>query len=102
MREFLVEISLHDVEELTPAELDAMREAETVRAWELAEQGALIRLWRPDRPGWRNVGLWRARCEEELRAMIGTLPFAPYMDISCTALREHPNDPASRGAGTLR
>lgn len=93
MKDFLVEISLHGVEALEPDELTSLREAESVRAAELALEGILIRLWRPDRPGWRNIGLWRARSEEELRATVATLPLSPYMDVTCTELREHPNDP---------
>jgi muconolactone D-isomerase len=91
--EYLVEISLRGTDELDQTELETLRAAEAERAAELAGEGTLVRLWRPDGPGWRNVGLWRARCEADLRATIGSLPLAPYMEVRCTELRAHPNDP---------
>jgi muconolactone D-isomerase len=93
MNEFLVEIAVSGVEEIPSAELDSLRRAEAVRAAELAAEGTLLRLWRPDGPGWRNVGLWRACSEAALREAIDSLPLRPYMDVVCTLLREHPNDP---------
>jgi muconolactone D-isomerase len=91
--EFLVEISLAGVEALDPDELDRLRAAEARRARELADEGTLLRLWRPSEPGWRNVGLWEAGSEGELREAIASLPFAPYMTVVCRPLGPHPNDP---------
>lgn len=93
MREFLVEISLHGLENMERGELDALRRAEAARAAELAADGTLVRLWRTHKPGWRNVGLWRASSEEQLRATISSLPLAPYMVVVCKPLLKHPNDP---------
>jgi muconolactone D-isomerase len=94
--EFLVEISLSGTDDLDAAELDRLRAAEAVRAAELADEGTLVRLWRPGGPGWRNLGLWRATSETELRATIASLPLAPYMEVVCTELGAHPNDPGGR------
>jgi muconolactone D-isomerase len=93
MSEFLVEIEV-DVPADHPAdELAIRREAEGVRAAELAAAGHLLRLWRPDGPGWRNLGLWRADDEAHLRALIATLPMHVFMTLKVRALGAHPNDP---------
>ncbi len=93
MTEFLVEISLHGTDHLDPTELDRLRKAESARAARLAAAGTLVRLWRTDEPGWRNLGLWRADSEAALHEAIASLPLSPYMEIVCRPLREHPNDP---------
>lgn len=102
MTEYLVEIRLAGTEAIPAEELARLRRAEAARAVQLAEAGILVRLWRTELEGWRNVGLWSATSEAELRAAIDSLPLARYMDVSWQALSPHPNDPAARGAQPLR
>lgn len=93
MSEFLVEIAV-DVPDDHPADdLATRRAAEDVRAAELAAAGHLVRLWRPDGPGWRNLGLWRADDEDHLRAVIATLPMHMFMTLTVRPLGAHPSDP---------
>ena len=66
---------------------------EARRADELAGQGHLERLWALG-PG-RNLGLWRARDQAEMQAILKSLPLDPWMDVETTPLTEHPSDPAS-------
>jgi muconolactone delta-isomerase len=70
------------------------REAERVR--DLAEQGHVVRLWMlPPTPGsWRALGLWRAADEQEMKALLSSLPMDRWMTTETTPLTEHPNDPA--------
>lgn len=93
MTEFLVEITV-DVPDGHPADdLADRRMAEGIRAAELAVAGHLVRLWRPEGPGWRNLGLWRADHEAHLRAIIATLPMHRFMTLDVRPLGVHPSDP---------
>lgn len=95
MREFLVEITIEVPADHPADDLASRRTAEKVRAAELAAAGHVVRLWRPDGPGWRNLGLWRADDEAALRALIATLPMYEFMTLDVRPLGAHPNDPGS-------
>ena len=98
MKEFLVEITTTIPDGTDPAEVDARRAAEAVRARELAATGHLGRLWRPVGE-MRSIGLWRAEDEDDLRFnVLGTLPLRAWMNFRVTAVQPHPNDP---GAATV-
>ena len=93
MTEFLVEIVTTIPDGTNPAEVDALRAAEAVRAKELAAAGHLGRLWRPVGE-LRSIGLWRADNEADLHAdVLDTLPLRPWMSLTVTPLEPHPNDP---------
>jgi muconolactone delta-isomerase len=66
---------------------------EAVAARELAGQGHLLRLWRlpPGGPG--ALGLWRARDEAEMQAIVRSLPLDAWMTTVITPLSTHPGDP---------
>ncbi|CAN5493121.1 hypothetical protein BH11ACT6_BH11ACT6_21870 [soil metagenome] len=95
MREFLVEITIEVPPDHPADDLLSRRTAESLRAAELAAAGHVVRLWRPDGPGWRNLGLWRADDEAALRALIATLPMYEFMTLDVRPLGAHPNDPGS-------
>ena len=91
--EFIVEITTTVPDGTDPAEVDARRAAETVRAKELTSSGNLVRLWRPVGE-LRSIGLWRAEDEADLRErVLDTLPLRPWMELAITAVQPHPNDP---------
>ncbi|MFI7002244.1 muconolactone Delta-isomerase family protein [Nocardia sp. NPDC050175] len=93
MQEFLVEITTTIPEGTDPADVDARRAAEAVRAKELAATGNLGRLWRPVGE-LRSIGLWRGTDEADLRTnVLDTLPLRPWMTFTITPLQPHPNDP---------
>jgi muconolactone delta-isomerase len=73
------------------AEDTIAREAAAAR--ELAGQGHLLRLWRlpPGGPG--ALGLWRARDEAEMQAIVRSLPLDAWMTTVITPLSIHPSDP---------
>jgi muconolactone D-isomerase len=100
MKEFLVEITTTIPNGTNPAEVDARRAAEAVRAKELAATGNLGRLWRPVGE-LRSIGLWRADNEADLHAnVLDTLPLRPWMSVSVTPLEAHPNDPGPANPAT--
>src|SRR5215472_12869687 len=85
----------------TPAQVvDDARAGEARRTHELAEQGHLIRLWLlpawPD--GSRALGLWRAQDAAHMRAILDSLPMAPWLTEEITPLVPHPSDPAASGS----
>jgi len=85
----------------TPAlVVDDARAGEARRTRELAEQGHLIRLWLlaawPD--GSHALGLWRAQDAAHMRAILDSLPMAPWLTEEITPLDPHPSDPAAAGS----
>src|SRR3954467_250755 len=98
--DYLVDFTL-TVPEGTPASLYEQRTTgEGTRVAELAAQGHALRVWRPlpDDGRSRAIGLYRAADAAELEAILESLPLRPWMEISVTALAEHPNDPALSSA----
>lgn len=91
--EFLTEILLTVPPGTPEDEVARRRAAEAARARQLAGQGHLLRLWRPAEDGWRNIGLWSARDEDELRALLRTLPLFDWMTVTVRSLGAHPSDP---------
>ena len=69
------------------------REAE--RAYELAGQGHLLRLWALPGDG-RSLGLWQATDAAEMEAILKSLPLDAWMTVQTTPLTRHPSDPAVR------
>ena len=67
------------------------REAE--RAYELAGQGHLLRLWALRRG--RSLGLWRAQDAAEMQAILKSLPLDAWMTVQTRPLTRHPSDPAT-------
>jgi muconolactone D-isomerase len=99
--EYLVDFTITVPEATRPSELEQRTTAEATRLAELAAQGHALRVWTPlpDDGRWRAVGLYRAADDRELQEILESLPLHPWMEISVTALAEHPNDPAlSNGA----
>lgn len=89
---FIVQIELAAPDDLSAEALVSLRAQETVRARELAEAGALIRLWRiPTR--WANIGLWAADDEAALRSTLDSLPLRSLMTITISPVVRHPSDP---------
>jgi muconolactone delta-isomerase len=85
----------------TPAQVvsDA-RAGEARRTHELAEQGHLVRLWLLSawQDGSHALGLWRAQDAAHMRAILESLPLAPWLTEEITPLVPHPSDPAVPGS----
>jgi len=94
MQEFLTTFTVTVPTGTRTQAVDETRAKEAARAHELADHGHLLRLW--TLPGKsRNLGLWRARDETEMQAILESLPLAPWMTVEVTPLSVHPNDPAA-------
>ena len=77
-------------------EVARIRTREAARSKQLAEQGHLLRLWRPPlAPGeWRTWGLFRADDEQQLHEVLSSMPLHVWRHDTVTPLSVHPNDPA--------
>jgi muconolactone delta-isomerase len=74
--------------------LERAKAAEARSARELVDQGYLVRLWQLPGDG-RALGLWQADSDEEIQAILATLPLRPWLEIETTPLTGHPSDPAA-------
>ena len=85
----------------TPAQVvDDAKAGEARRTRELAGQGHLIRLWTLSawQDGSHTLGLWRTQDEARMRAILESLPMAPWLTEEITPLTPHPSDPAVHGS----
>ena len=78
----------------TPTEtVDARLAGEADRTRQLAAEGSLLRLWKLPGEG-RALGLWTARDDAEMQAILESLPLDAWMLVQTTPLAVHPGDPA--------
>jgi muconolactone D-isomerase len=98
--DYLVDFTITVPEGTLAAEVEQRTTGEVTRVAELAAQGHALRVWRPLPNDGRSraIGLYRAADDTELEAILASLPLRPWMEISVTALAEHPNDPALSSA----
>jgi muconolactone D-isomerase len=94
--EFLVTMTTHVPDGTPPEAVDDVRAREAAHSRELAQQGHLLRLWRPPlQPGeWRTLGLFAAADGEELERVLASMPLRIWRTDEVTPLSPHPNDPA--------
>src|SRR4051812_8591648 len=94
--EFLVEFDINVPEGAPASEVADRQIAEASAAAKLAEDGHLLRTWKPPlAPAeWRALSLYRAESETELNSLLQALPLHDWMRITVTPLAPHPNDPA--------
>ena len=102
--EFLVEFDLKVPNGTPRSEVEDRQNGEAVAAARLADEGHLVRLWRPRlAPGEREaLGLYCAASQEQLDGLLGALPLNDWMHVTVTPLAPHPNDPASAGSSTFQ
>lgn len=94
--EYLVTMTTHVPDGTPPESVDDVRAREAAHSGELAEQGHLLRLWRPPlHPGeWRSLGLFAADDDEELEQVLASMPLRIWRTDDVALLWPHPNDPA--------
>jgi muconolactone D-isomerase len=93
--EFLVDMVTTVPKGTSEDEINEVRTREAANSAKLAEQGHLLRLWRPplDPGEWRTWGLFRADDAEQLEQVLAAMPLRVWREDSVTALSPHPNDP---------
>lgn len=105
--EYLVTMTTHVPAGTSDEAVSEVRMREAAHSRNLAERGALLRLWRPPvAPGeWRTLGLFAADNDEELEKVLASMPLRIWRSDEVTPLSPHPNDPAPaprRPRGSLR
>lgn len=105
--EYLVTMTTHVPAGTSDEAVAEVRTQEAAHSRNLAERGALLRLWRPPvEPGeWRTLGLFAADNDEELEKVLASMPLRIWRSDDVTPLLPHPNDPAPtrrRSRGSLR
>ncbi|MFH8733395.1 MULTISPECIES: muconolactone Delta-isomerase family protein [unclassified Streptomyces] len=99
--EHLVTMTTHVPEGTSQAEVDEVRTREAAHSRRLAEQGQLLRLWRPPlQPGeWRTLGLFAAQDAVHLEDVLSSMPLRVWRSDEVTPLTPHPNDPGQASTG---
>src|SRR3954454_15922254 len=100
LMDYLIDFLITIPDDAPAAEIGERLDGEETRVAELAAEGHALRVWKPlpDDGRRRALGLYRAASDAELHAILDSLPLRPWMDITVTALAEHPNDPARTAA----
>ncbi|HEY2603027.1 MAG TPA: muconolactone Delta-isomerase family protein [Thermoleophilaceae bacterium] len=95
--EFLVEFDVNVPDGTPESEVADRQTAEASAAAKLADDGHLLRAWKPplEPDEWRVLSLYRAESESELHSLLRALPLYDWMDITVTPLAPHPNDPGA-------
>jgi muconolactone delta-isomerase len=101
--EYLVTMTTHVPDGTSDQAVADVRAREAAHSSELAQQGHLLRLWRPPlRPGeWRSLGLFAAAGDAQLEQVLASMPLRVWRTDEVTPLATHPNDPgrpAKQGA----
>ncbi|WP_254648605.1 muconolactone Delta-isomerase family protein [Streptomyces sp. GbtcB6] len=93
--EYLVTMTTRVPEGTSAAEVDAVRAREAANSRKLADQGQLLRLWRPPlQPGeWRTLGLFAAPDAARLEDILSSMPLRVWRQDEVEPLSPHPNDP---------
>jgi muconolactone delta-isomerase len=102
--EYLVTMTTHVPAGTSDEAVAEVRTREAVHSRDLAERGALLRLWRPpvELGEWRTLGLFAAGNEEELAKVLASMPLRVWRSDEVTPLSRHPNDPAPAQRGPRR
>jgi len=98
--EYLVTMTTHVPDGTPDTDIQDIRAREAARSRELADQGHLLRLWRPPlQPGeWRSLGLFAAAGPDQLEQVLGSMPLRVWRTDAPTPLAPHPHDPAGEPA----
>jgi muconolactone D-isomerase len=100
--EYLVTMTTHVPEGTSEQAVADVRAREAAHSSELADQGHLLRLWRPPlKPGeWRSIGLFAAADDDELERVLSSMPLRIWRSDEVTPLSPHPSDPGQRAKST--
>ena len=94
--EFLVKLTPHFPDTLTPEELADLLKRERARGVDLLKAEKMTRIWRL--PGTSSaLLLWEVAGPDELHDNLSSLPVWRYCDVEVTALMQHPLEAMHRG-----
>ena len=94
--EFLVKLTPHFPDTLTPEEIADLLKRERARGVDLLKAEKMTRIWRL--PGTSSaLLLWEVAGPDELHDSLSSLPVWRYCDVEVTALMQHPLEAMHRG-----
>ena len=76
--------------DLDPEERATLLAKEKARALELQRTGTWVHLWRVVGQ-YSNVSIFDVESSDELHEILWNLPLFPFMEVSVTALAQHPS-----------
>ncbi|MDF3835644.1 muconolactone Delta-isomerase [Cupriavidus basilensis] len=85
-----VHIDVKIPDSLPVEQADAIKAAEKARAIEIQKSGKWPHLWRVV-GRYANVSIFDVQSNDELHALLSSLPLFPYMTIQVTPLAQHPS-----------
>ncbi|AJG19418.1 muconolactone Delta-isomerase [Cupriavidus basilensis] len=85
-----VQMDVNIPDSLPAEQADAIKAAEKARAIEIQKSGKWPHLWRVV-GRYANVSLFDVESNDELHALLSSLPLFPYMTIQVTPLAQHPS-----------
>lgn len=93
--EYLVTMTTHVPQGTSEQSVGQILVAEAAHTRQLARQGRVLRLWRPQlQPGeWRTIGLFTANDSADLGQTLDSMPLRVWRTDDVTPLGPHPNDP---------
>ncbi len=87
---FQVEMLVVLPRDMPSGQADEIKRVEKARYEEIARAGKWRHIWRVA-GAYANVSIFDVEDNEELHALLTSLPLFPYMDIKVTALCRHPS-----------
>lgn len=87
---FHVEMDVRIPHDIAAEKIDALKQAERVRAMELQRKGLWRHLWRVA-GRYANVSIFDVSGAQELHDILSSLPLFPFMEIKVTPLCRHPS-----------
>ena len=91
---YLVTMTTHVPDGTSEEAVADVRGRDAAHTRELAARGHILRLWRPP----LAPGEWRTLDAAQMRAILDSLPMAPWLTEEITPLVPHPSDPAVSGS----
>src|SRR3954447_15545262 len=100
--EYLVEMTTRVPAGVSEQSVHDVRAREAAHSRELADHGALLRLFRPPlQPGeWRTFGIFAAQDDGHLESVLASMPLRIWRTDKVPPLAPHPNDSDRRDPST--
>jgi muconolactone D-isomerase len=87
---YLVRMRVDLPHDLDPDRAEELKRTEKERALALQRDGRWVHLWRVA-GRYENYSVFDVADHDELHALLMSLPLFPFMDVSVTALAQHPS-----------
>ncbi|MBB4868183.1 muconolactone D-isomerase [Pseudomonas nitritireducens] len=87
---YCVRMDVNIPRDIPAEEVEAIKAAEKARATEIQRSGKWPHLWRVVGQ-YSNISVFDVESNDELHALLSSLPLFPYMTMQVTPLAQHPS-----------